>query len=86
MKVLESKTLTYWFVLIGMALAVVLLATGLQLLGVEMPYVSDLLQLIGLGGGAGTARNVVTDGVMPRMEAWKVQQTSGFSGPAGPGG
>ena len=68
MKVMGSTTITLWLVLLGIAFVAVVLATTAQYLGVNTPFVSDFLQLVGLGGGASTARNVAADHVVP---AWK---------------
>ena len=68
MKVFGSSTISLWLVLLGIAFVVIVLATVAQYVGIETPFVSDFFQLIGLGGGASTARNVTADHVVP---AWK---------------
>lgn len=68
MKVFGSSTIALWLVLLGIAFLVIVLATGAQYAGINTPYVSDFFQLIGLGGGASTARNVTADHVVPMLE------------------
>ena len=75
--IFESKTLTFWLVLLAVAFAVIVFATAMQYLDVQVPYVSDFFQLIGLGGGAGTARNVVADHLAP---AWTQAQEAKANG------
>ena len=63
-----STTIALWLVLLGIAFAVIVLATAAQYFGLNPPYIQDFFQLIGLGGGASTARNVAADHVVP---AWQ---------------
>jgi hypothetical protein len=66
----DSKTLRFWLVIFAIGFASVFLAALLQhFAGVEVPLLGDFLNLLGLGGGGATARNIVTDGVMPRWQA-----------------
>ena len=65
--VLGSRTLRWWLILLAIALGVILFATAMQQAGVKVPYVSEFFNLLGVGGGAGTARNIVTDGIMPKL-------------------
>ena len=78
MKVMGSTTITLWLVLLGIAFVAVVLATTAQYLGINTPFVSDFFQLIGLGGGASTARNVAADHVVP---AWKETRGSSYGPP-----
>lgn len=66
---LESKTLKFWLVLFGLALIVVLFATAVQIVfHTQVPFVSDFFQLLGLGGGVGSARNVTADHIVPMLQ------------------
>lgn len=73
--VLDSKTLRFWLMLLGIAFAVIVFATVMaKFFNVQVPFVSDFFQLVGLGGGAGTARNITADHVMPAVQTWKTAQ------------
>jgi len=68
MKAFGSSTIALWLVLLGIAFAVIVLATTAQYFGISTPFVEDFFQLIGLGGGASTARNVAADHLVPAWE------------------
>jgi hypothetical protein len=63
-----SKTIRYLFLLVGVAYSAIILATAANYTGIRPLYVSEFFTLLGVIAGAGTVRNIVTDGVMP---AWK---------------
>jgi hypothetical protein len=71
MNIGESKTLVFWLMLLALAFAVIIFTTVAQHFGWQVPYVNDFLNLIGLGGGVGTARNVAADHAIP---AWQATQ------------
>lgn len=65
---LSSKTLLLWIFIFFVALAAIILATVLAwAVGIEMPYLDRFFDLLEWGGTGGTARNVISDGVMPRV-------------------
>ena len=67
-----SKTLHFLLMLLAVAFgAIVAAALADRFLGISTPYLSDFLNLVGLNGGVGTARNVTADHIMPAMTAWK---------------
>lgn len=67
---MSSKTLRFLLALLGVAFAaIVIAALAERFLGITTPYLSDFLNLVGLNGGVGTARNVVADHVAPVMMA-----------------
>lgn len=74
---LSSKTLRFWLALLAIAFgAITLAALADHYLGITTPYLSNFFDLIGLGGGATTARNVTADHIMPAMQTWKTAQAS----------
>jgi len=66
--VTSSKTLIIWLVL---ALLALIFAAGsfavLLIFDKENPYLNDVLNFFSIAGGGSTARNVISDGVMPRL-------------------
>lgn len=65
----ESHTARFWAVIVAVAIGVLFAASMLEHFGVHVLYVSDLFQLLGLGGGAQTARNITADHVVPMIQA-----------------
>lgn len=64
----SSKTLLMWLAIFFFAFAAIMFATSMAILfGVQVPWMNDFFQLLGIGGGASSARNVVSDGIMPRV-------------------
>lgn len=67
---MSSKTLRFLLALLGVAFAaIVISALADRYLGISTPYLSDFLNLVGLNGGVGSARNVAADHVVPMMAA-----------------
>lgn len=68
-EVFSAKTLTFWIILalIGFAafvvVAVVAIAFGEKLDGLYQAF----LAFLGIGGAGGTTRNVISDGIAPRV-------------------
>src|SRR3990167_5100831 len=78
---MSSKTLRFLLALLGVAFAaIVAAALAERFLGISTPYLSDFLNLVGLNGGVGTARNVVADHVAPAYVASRQQQPSSSTG------
>ena len=85
MNLTESKTLVFLLLLIALAFLVICIVTLVYALtGVEMPYITELFNLMGLSGGAGTARNVAADHVVPMLQQRQQQQS--YGPPPAPGG
>lgn len=77
---MSSKTLRFLLALLGVAFAaIVIAALAERFLGITTPYLSDFLNLVGLNGGVGTARNVVADHVAPAYVASRQPQQSSTS-------
>lgn len=64
----SSKTVLMWLViaLLGFVALLITLAV-LVAFGVQNPYLNDFYNLLTGGGIGGTIRNVISDGVMPRI-------------------
>lgn len=68
-ELVSAKTLTLWLILAGMALFAFVLLVAVDIIWGKTfdGYFNSTLEFLGLAGGGGTARNVISDGVMPRI-------------------
>lgn len=75
--VLKSSTARFWLMLLGVAFAFICFVLAVQTLAhVEVPLVNEFFNLLGLGGGAQTTRNIAADHVVPMMQANKASTPS----------
>lgn len=66
---LSSNTARFWLMLLGVAFGFICFVLAVQSLAhVEVPLVNEFFNLLGLGGGAQTTRNIAADHVVP---AWQ---------------
>lgn len=65
----SSKTMKLWIVIMIIAFIAFLVALGVAVAFDRDPFalLTALYSLLGGGGVSGTARNVISDGVMPRV-------------------
>lgn len=68
-QVFSAKTLTLWLILSLVAFIgfLVLIAVAVIFHKTFEGYYQALLAFLGLSGGGGTARGVISDGIMPRL-------------------
>lgn len=67
--VLSSNTAKFWVLLLGVAFVFICFVLAVQTFAhVEVPLVNEFFNLLGLGGGAQTTRNIAADHVVP---AWQ---------------
>lgn len=77
----DSKTAKFWLMLLGIAFAFVCFVLVVQSFAhVEVPLVNEFFNLLGLGGGAQTTRNIAADHVIPMMQQNRVNATPVVSG------
>lgn len=73
----SAKTMTMWLALAliaFLAFLVVVIVSVIYKVNFE-GYLQDLLAFLGVGGSAGTARNVLSDGLAPRVPMAIAAQT-----------
>lgn len=63
----SSLTVKVGLVLVAVAFAAIFAAAALAQAGIEVPLVSDFIDFLKVIFGSITARNTITDGIMPRI-------------------
>lgn len=64
----SSKTILLWIVIVLVGfLALMITLVVLVAFDVENPYLNEFYNLLTGGGIGGTARNIISDGIMPRV-------------------